>query len=162
MVPAVRVASAAELPALGAIERAADGVFAAVGIVFPPGGTVIGTATDPADVLVVGDPPVAFAYVGQLDEHLHLHQIAVDPACARQGFGTALMEAVIARAGARGVTLTTFATVPWNGPWYSKLGFSVMPEPGPELAELVREERLGGLDGLGERWVMYRPSQIGT
>lgn len=162
MVPAVRIATAVELSALGDIERAADGVFASVGIVFPPGGAVVETVSDPANVLVAGDPPVAFAYVGELDGHLHLHQIAVDPACARQGIGTALMDAVVARAGSRGVTLTTFASVPWNGPWYSKLGFSVLADPGPELAELVREERLAGLDDLGERWVMYRASQIGT
>ncbi|MCE7009582.1 GNAT family N-acetyltransferase [Kibdelosporangium philippinense] len=158
----MRTASAADLPTLGDIERAADRVFEAVGIVFPPGGTVVDTVTDPADVLVAGDPPVAFAYVGPLDGHLHLHQIAVDPAYARQGLGTALMQAVIARAGARGVTLTTFADVPWNGPWYAKLGFTVLAEPGPELAELVHEERLGGLNALGERWVMYRPSRIRT
>lgn len=161
MVPAVRTADAAELPFLGEIERAADLVFHSVGIVFPPG-TVIDTVQDPDNVLVMGDPPVAFAYVGQLDDHLHLHQIAVHPQHARQGLGTVLMRAVFERAGALGVTLTTFADVPWNMPWYTKLGFFVLETPGPELAAVVREERDAGLDDLGERLVMYRPPQIGT
>ncbi|ONI79327.1 hypothetical protein ALI144C_26255 [Actinosynnema sp. ALI-1.44] len=162
MISAVRIARAAELPALGEIERAADGVFVAVGIVFPPGTTVVETVTDPADVLVTGDPPVAFAYTGQLDAHLHLHQIAVDPAHARRGIGTELMRAVLTRAGDRAVTLTTFADVPWNGPWYRELGFTVFDEPGPELAELVSEERRAGLDALGDRLVMIRHARIGT
>ncbi|ALG07922.1 GNAT family N-acetyltransferase [Kibdelosporangium phytohabitans] len=162
MISAARIARAAELPALGEIERAADGVFSSAGIVFPPGPAVVETATDPADVLVTGDPPVAFAYTGQLDDHLHLHQIAVDPAHAKRGIGTALMRAVFARAGARAVTLTTFADVPWNGPWYRKLGFTVFDEPGPELAGLVIEEREAGLDALGERLVMIRRSPSGT
>ena len=162
MISAARTARATELPALGAIERAADGVFASAGIVFPPGPAVVETVPDPADVLVVGDPPVAFAYTGLLDGHLHLHQIAVDPAHARQGIGTTLMRAVFARAGTRAVTLTTFADVPWNGPWYRGLGFTVFREPGPELAELVHEERAAGLAALGERLVMIRPSPTGT
>lgn len=162
MISAARTARAAELPLLGEIERAADEVFAPAGIVFPPGPPVVRSVTDPADVLVMGDPPVAFAYTGPLDEHLHLHQIAVDPGRARRGIGTALMRAVFARAGTRAVTLTTFADVPWNGPWYRGLGFTEFEEPGPELAELVAEERAAGLAALGERVVLIRPPRSGT
>jgi GNAT superfamily N-acetyltransferase len=161
MIPAVRTADAAELPILGEIERAADLVFRSVGIVFPPG-TVIDTVDDPDNVLVMGEPPIAFAYVGQLDDHLHLHQIAVHPQLAQRGLGTVLMQAVIRRAGALGVTLTTFADVPWNRPWYAKLGFVEFTTPGPELTALVAEEAAAGLADLGERLIMYRPSQTGT
>jgi GNAT superfamily N-acetyltransferase len=112
--------------------------------------------TDPSKVLVVGDPPVAFAYADRLDSHLHLHQIAVHPAHARQGIGSALIAAVITRADGVGITLTTFRDVPWNGPWYAKLGFSELAEPGPELAALVAEERAAGLDDLGARQVLIR------
>nr|WP_042181093.1 GNAT family N-acetyltransferase [Kibdelosporangium sp. MJ126-NF4]CEL14801.1 probable acetyltransferase [Kibdelosporangium sp. MJ126-NF4]CTQ96570.1 probable acetyltransferase [Kibdelosporangium sp. MJ126-NF4] len=162
MISAVRIASAAELPALGDVERAADGMFASVGIVFPPGAAVVETVADPADVLVTGDPPVAFAYTGPLDGHLHVHQIAVRPDHTRRGLGTALMNAVFARAGARSVTLTTFADVPWNGPWYRGLGFTVLEQPGPELGKLVIEERRAGLDALGARLVMIRRARTGT
>jgi GNAT superfamily N-acetyltransferase len=140
---------------LGDVERAADTMFAPLGIVFPPG-TVIDEVKDPAQVLVAGDPPVAFAYVMRLDEHLHLEQIAVRPEHTRRGIGLALMAAVIERAGALGVTLTTFRDVPWNAPWYARQGFVEVDQPGPGLAALIEEERLAGLDGLGHRVAMYR------
>lgn len=147
--------SLAELPTLGEIERAADGLFEPLGIVFPPG-SVIDSVTDPSKVLVAGDQPVAFAYADHLDSHLHLHQIAVHPAHARQGIGAALMAAVFARAEGVGVTLTTFRDVPWNGPWYARLGFAELTSPGPGLAALIAEERAAGLDDLGVRQVMIR------
>ncbi|GAA3138287.1 GNAT family N-acetyltransferase [Nonomuraea salmonea] len=62
---------------------------------------------------------------------MHLDQLAVRPERMRQGIGGRLVAAVIdhARAcGAPGVTLTTFRDVPWNGPWYARHGFSVLPE----------------------------------
>jgi GNAT superfamily N-acetyltransferase len=161
MIPAVRTAAAAELPILAEIERAADLVFRSVGIVFPPG-TVIDTVDDPSLVLVMGEPPIAFAYTARLDEHVHLHQIAVHPQHAQRGLGTVLMEAVFERADSLGVTLTTFADVPWNRPWYAKLGFVELVSPGPELTAVVKAEREAGLEELGKRLVMYRAPQIGT
>jgi hypothetical protein len=44
------------------------------------------------------------------------------------------------------VTLTTFRDVPWNRPWYERLGFRVLGEDelGPELrARRDEEEHLG-------------------
>lgn len=161
MVPAVRTAVAAELPLLGDIERAADGLFAPLGIVFPPG-TVIDEVGDRAHVLVAGDPPVAFAYVGPVGPDLHVHQIAVHPRHARQGIGTALMAAVFDLAGPRAVTLTTFRDIAWNGPWYVRLGFSEVAEPGPELADVIAAEHAAGLDDLGRRVAMRRVPGIGT
>jgi GNAT superfamily N-acetyltransferase len=138
---------------LGDVERAADGMFVPLGILFPPG-TVIDEADDPSKVLVVGDPPVAFAYADRLDSRLHLHQIAVHPDHGRRGIGSALMAAVIARAGDADVTLTTFRDVPWNGPWYAGLGFVELTSPGPGLSALIAEEL--PLTGLGERVVLFR------
>ncbi|TCO52587.1 GNAT family N-acetyltransferase [Actinocrispum wychmicini] len=153
MVPVVRPPAVTELPQLGEIERAADTLFEPLGIVFQPG-SVIDEVSDPGKVLVVGDPPVAFAYADRLDTRLHLHQIAVHPAHVRTGIGSALMAAVIGRAGSAGVTLTTFRDVPWNGPWYARLGFVELADPGPDLAALVAAER--DLAELGPRVVLYR------
>lgn len=153
MVPVVRTPAVTELPQLGEIERAADTLFEPLGIVFPPG-TVVDDVSDPANVLVVGDPPVAFAYTDWLDGRLHLHQIAVHPVHVRSGIGTALMAAVMERAGSAGVTLTTFRDVPWNGPWYARLGFVELTDLGPELAALVRAEH--DLSELGPRVVLHR------
>ena len=46
------------------------------------------------------------------------------------------------------VTLTTFVDVPWNGPLYAHLGFTVMSEAeiGPELRSIQDGEAAHGLD----------------
>ena len=147
----VRWAEAGELPALVAVEQAADGLFEQVGIVFPPGTTMIEEVSDPGAVLVEGAPPAGFALIGRVDGNLHLDQLAVHPDRMRQGIGGRLVEAVLAHAtatGAPGVTLTTFRDVPWNAPWYARHGFTVLPEAawGPELRALVLHERELGIE----------------
>jgi hypothetical protein len=44
--------------------------------------------------------------------------------------------------GRAAITLTTFRDVPWNAPYYERLGFTVVEpaDQGPELAALVAEE----------------------
>ncbi|MQA09127.1 MAG: GNAT family N-acetyltransferase [Pseudonocardiaceae bacterium] len=159
---AIRRAEPAEWPRLADIERAADGMFADVGIVFPPG-FMIDEAGPDDPVWVAGKPPVGFAYaaieVGTIDgEACHLHQLAVHPDHGRSGTGTALLNTVISYATARSmpVTLTTFRDIPWNGPWYAKHGFVEWPPErwGPRIGEIVRDERAAGLHLLGERVVL--------
>jgi N-acetylglutamate synthase-like GNAT family acetyltransferase len=70
----------------------------------------------------------------------------------RRGIGRALLDHVAALARARGapaLTLTTFAEVPWNGPYYARLGFEVWPDTaqGPGLAAIVARERARWPDG---------------
>lgn len=153
----VRWATAAELSGLVAIEVAADGLFAEVGIVFPPGTTMVEEVADPSAVLVDGDPPRGFAMVSEVDGHLHLDQLAVHPDHMRQGIGGRLLRAVLDHAAALGtsVTLTTFRDVAWNAPWYSSRGFEVLEpgEWGPELTKLVEHERELGIE-LAPRVVM--------
>ena len=60
-----------------------------------------------------------------------------------------------ARRGYDELTLTTFADVPFNAPWYQRLGFRVVQghdAVGPELAGIVDQER--DLTRLGTRVVM--------
>jgi GNAT superfamily N-acetyltransferase len=147
----VRWAEFADLPALVAVERAADGLFEQVGITFPPGTTMIEEVDDPGLVLVEGEPPAGFALMGHLDGNVHLDQLAVHPGRMRQGIGGRLVQAVLdhARAtGAPAVTLTTFRDVPWNAPWYERHGFTVLPEGewGPQLRALVAHERELGIE----------------
>jgi hypothetical protein len=59
--------------------------------------------------------------------------------------GAALIDHVAAwalRQGARALTLTTFRDVPWNTPYYERLGFKVVEgeEVGPGLRAIVRTE----------------------
>ncbi|SEF54239.1 Acetyltransferase (GNAT) domain-containing protein [Thermomonospora echinospora] len=156
---AVREAQARDLALLPEIERSADGVFASLGIVFPPGPTVIEEVGADARVLVVGEPPVGFAAVVELDGHPHLEQIALSAGHTGRGIGGLLLERVVAQATGP-LTLITFRHVPWNGPWYARHGFTELPEErwGPQLRAHWQAEIDGGLHALGPRLVMCRRS----
>lgn len=117
-----------------------------------------------ATVAVEGDGQVVgFALVDLVDGHAHLEEIDVDPAAQGLGIGALLLDHVVGAATAAGrapVTLTTFADVPWNRPWYERHGFVVLadddPGFGPELRRRVVEEAAHGLD-TAIRVVMARP-----
>lgn len=161
---AVRSARPADLPLLPAIEVAADRPFAGLGIVFPPGPTVIEEviARTGDDVVVAGDPPVGYSATRPLDGGTYLIQIAVHPDHARRGIGTAILREVVERAaaaGSAGVSLLTFRDVPWNAPWYARHGFAEQPEEewGPGIRAQWDAEVASGLHELGPRVVMWRP-----
>ena len=152
----VRPAEPGDLPMLARVEAAADrlviaslgcdaGLFADV----QPGER---RAAQPGFLLVVGRPVVGFAHVLEEDEMAHLQQLCVDPAQGRGGRGTALVEACcteVARRGHAELTLTTFADLPYNRPFYERLGFAVVPEPAGVLARHLRAE--AAYDALSPR-----------
>jgi len=81
----------------------------------------------------------------------HLEEIDVHPSHGRRGLGRALVRAVCDWAIVSGyvmLTLTTFRDVPWNLPFYARLGFvEISCETlRPELAAVVCEEAHRGLD----------------
>jgi len=97
------------------------------------------------------DRPVGYAVVDVVDGNAHLEQLSVRPDHQGTGIGRALIERVRAWAeesGRPAVTLSTFATVPWNGPLYAHLGFVAIPEDenGPELRAVRDVETRHGLD----------------
>jgi GNAT superfamily N-acetyltransferase len=97
------------------------------------------------------DTPVGYAVVDVVDGCAHVEQVSVRPDRQGQGVGRALLDRVeswAASSGLDGVTLTTFADVPWNRPLYEHLGFRVLAEAeiGPELRALVAKETAHGLD----------------
>ncbi len=149
----IRPAGPPDLPALPAIEKSSDAMFADYGIVFPPGPMVVEVLIDDgADLTVIGDPPKGFAGVVTLDGHPHLEQISVHADHTGAGLGTRLL----AHVAVPGMTLITFRGIPWNGPWYSRHGFAEWPESawGPELTAHWRAEVAAGLHVLGPRLVM--------
>jgi GNAT superfamily N-acetyltransferase len=103
-------------------------------------------------IALSGETPVGFALVEWLAGDLpHLQEMDVAPEHGRRGIGTALLRAVldgVARAGHSQVTLTTFRSVPWNMPFYARLGFVEIPphELRPELEAVVLDEAGRGLD----------------
>jgi GNAT superfamily N-acetyltransferase len=104
-------------------------------------------------VALAGDAPVGFALVEMLASDLpHLEELDVHPRHGRRGVGTALVRTVcewVARSGYSAVTLTTFRDVPWNMPFYARLGFEEVPRAGlrPELVAIVHDEAVRGLEG---------------
>jgi GNAT superfamily N-acetyltransferase len=107
--------------------------------------------------------PVAHLLAEVVDGTAHIDQVSVDPAHARQGVGRALIAAVARWADAHGlptITLTTFRDVPWNGPYYGRLGFAVVPADAvtPGLRRIRETERSRGLDAW-PRVVMSCPTQ---
>jgi GNAT superfamily N-acetyltransferase len=159
-VAAVRVASPADLREVPAVEEAADALFRERGALDLPAAA---SAVDRAGawrVLVVGQPVVGFAVLERVDGDVHLEQLSVHPSAMRQGLGAALLSASVdeARAaGARRVTLLTYADVPWNAPWYARHGWQVTDDLGPELEALAEHEVELGLTRHGRRVAMARP-----
>ncbi|MBL8952530.1 MAG: GNAT family N-acetyltransferase [Myxococcaceae bacterium] len=91
---------------------------------------------------VEGDVVAGFAAIEHLDGTAHLEQLSVRRDFARRGIGAALLRHAIEEA--RGpLTLTTYAHVPWNAPWYARMGFVRLDETtlGPALRDRMTEER---------------------
>ncbi|MBB4935337.1 ribosomal protein S18 acetylase RimI-like enzyme [Lipingzhangella halophila] len=147
----IRIGGPADVPRLAEVSRAAFALFGQAGLDLPP--------DDPeaelsgAGRLLVAEFPgpeggplaVGFAQLVELDGHAHLAEISVHPDYGRRGVGSALLEAACADAAGRGLaamTLTTFRDVPFNGPWYARMGFTELPREqwGAELAAQWRAE----------------------
>ncbi len=97
------------------------------------------------------DCPAGFLITEMVDGCVHVEQVSVDPGSARRGLGRALLDHAAqqaAAAGVRAVTLTTFAQVPWNAPYYARCGFRVLTdaEVTPGLRAIRRREAAFGLD----------------
>ena len=111
-------------------------------------------AVDEADV------PVGFAAVGPLDGQGYLHEIDVHPEHGQRGLGRRLVEAACDWAREQGFTqiqLSTFRHIPWNAPFYARLGFRELAdsELGPDLLAERRHEADAGLD-MTKRMFMRR------
>lgn len=97
--------------------------------------------------------PVAYALLEPLDGAVHIEQITVHPEYAHRRLGRALIEHAAARAAqdrATALTLTTFAGVPWNAPYYLRCGFRVLEER--ELTAGLRKIRAQEAEAGLDRW----------
>jgi GNAT superfamily N-acetyltransferase len=106
--------------------------------------------------------PVGFAHATVLEPGIaHLQEIDVHPEHGRRGLGRRLVIAVCRWAATNGyscVTLTTFRDVPWNMPFYARLGFEEIPpeDLSPALLSVIEDETRRGLDPR-RRAAMRRP-----
>ncbi|CAI1693023.1 acetyltransferase [Serratia quinivorans] len=75
---------------------------------------------------------VGFIAVTVQQQEWHIAELSVAAHWQRQGIGRRLIAEVAAQArlqGAQRLTLTTFIEVPWNAPYYQRLGFRpIAPE----------------------------------
>ncbi len=93
---------------------------------------------------------IGFALMEIIDMGVHLAEVDVLPSYGRKGVGASLVKSVCSWAEKNGfkcVTLTTFKDVPWNAPFYRKLGFRVMnpDEYPPDIIFRVKKEHEQGL-----------------
>jgi GNAT superfamily N-acetyltransferase len=97
------------------------------------------------------DRPVGYLILDVVDGAAHVEQVSVHPDHARNGLGRALIEHAASWARARdlhSLTLTTYVDVPWNGPYYERLGFRYLAagEETPGLGAIRDGERALGLE----------------
>ena len=144
----LRLARPADAEKMPAIEAAAGKLFESVdGLA-----GVAGDQTLPLDrlqryirkghclVAHVGETMAGFLANEPFGRELHVWEMSVHPDCQRRGIGAGLLRACMIDArnsGFKAVTLTTFRDVPWNGPFYARLGFE-------EVTALDAHPRLAG------------------
>lgn len=96
------------------------------------------------------DVPVGFALIMMVDGLPHLRELDVLTRWQRRGVGKRLITAIVQDARDTGhawLTLTTFADVPWNAPYYARLGFEpiALGAMGSEMREVFEHEAPGDL-----------------
>jgi GNAT superfamily N-acetyltransferase len=155
----IRSAQESDLLAVQAIERAAGRLFGELGMTAvaddePPSLEALRHHLDAGRAWVrtdAGDRPVAYLLADVVDGCAHLEQVTVHPDAARRGLGRELVGHLVAWArhhDLAAVTLTTFADVPWNAPYYRRLGFRCLDpaELTPGLRAIRAAEADRGLD----------------
>lgn len=157
----IRPAGAADIPVLQQIEVRAGESFAVVGM-----DAIAGDEPLSAEVLGefvlddrawvwedAGRGPVGYLIASIVDGNAHIDQVSVLPDCRGSGIGRRLIDRAVrwaANLRLPAITLTTFTEVPWNGPYYRRLGFRYLDPAAetPQLHALRAAEIAHGLD----RW----------
>lgn len=114
--------------------------------------------------IVLGqDRPVkaGFAVAEPLADGLHLFELSVHKDWQGYGLGKAMVQQLQQIARQRGygqITLTTYRSLPWNGPFYEKLGFDYLAPnlQSAEISDILRKEIKAGAnqrDRCAMRWL---------
>ncbi|HHA1898095.1 GNAT family N-acetyltransferase [Enterobacter cloacae] len=97
---------------------------------------------------LANDQPVGFILAELHVSSLFIVELSVHLDWQGKGIGRRLIACVADQARKRGLaslTLTTFRDVPWNAPFYARLGFEMITTLTPELREKREEEMAHGL-----------------
>lgn len=154
----IRLANADDLHLLPAIERAAGELFRPLGMDAiaddkPPTLESLRTYQQAGRAFVGDDEGrvVAYLVLEVIAETAHIEQVTVHPEFSHRRIGRDLIDTAAGWAvdhGLASLTLTTYLHVPWNAPYYARLGFTIVPdfEQPPEMQAVCRTERERGLD----------------
>lgn len=164
----IRKPRSSDIPDLAYVERSAAEIFRTVKLDF----LVDNPTADPYSLVAMAnanhlwiaadkfDQPIGFAAGEYLDGNFHLVEISVAINFQGMGVGRALMEQLveqIRREGYKAMTLTTYRDLPWNAPWYSRMGFFEVnaQEMGKTFEDILEIEAKHGLD-INNRCVMVK------
>lgn len=153
-----RPTAAADCAALPAIERAASQRFLPLPeLAWLASGPVITCeqhqqySHDELSWLALSDDdPIGFVVAEAQGTSLFIVEISLHIAWQGQGLGRRLLIYVAEQARQKGftaLTLTTFRDVPWNAPWYARMGFEILSEAtsSAEIRHKRTEETAHGL-----------------
>lgn len=169
----IQQAIADHAPLLAAIEIAAAGIF-------PPGSIPDHIRLDSTPLamlleavqdgllwvaLAEDGKPVGYALVQLIKDAALLAQMDVHPDHMRRGVGSALIGQVVEHLQLRNKTtlyLTTFTHVPWNAPFYAKMGFATMSSVDVPLflQDILKEEKRYGLPNRTAMCLDYARKKI--
>jgi GNAT superfamily N-acetyltransferase len=168
----IRAATAGDAAGLPDVERAAGTTFRNLpDLAWIADGDPMG-ATDHLRFIAQGTSWVAeedgraigFLAAERAGPELHIVELSVRPEHQGHGVGRRLIAAALAEAdnaGLTAVTLTTFRDVPWNAPFYARVGFKEVP-PGAlssRLAAATAQESARGLPAERRCAMRYPLSQ---
>ena len=164
----IRLARPEDAPAMPAIERAAGTLFQRI----EGFEGIAGQGTVPVErltryigrghclVAAANDALIGFLVTEPFGRELHVYEFSVHPDWQGQGVGSALLRACFIDAhntGFAAITLTTFVEIPWNAPFYRRMGFSdIHPASHARLASELEKEYRHGMPA-GSRVGMIRP-----
>ena len=134
----IRPAQLTDLPALPEIEQQAAQLFAPFGLYE----LFARHTTAPAEfaayqqaghlwVAIEDNRPVGFIIASVMGDDAYINEVDVLPPYGQRGIGRALIETVCQWAQAQkltGISLSTQSNIPWNAPFYARLGFHVVSE----------------------------------
>lgn len=152
-----RPARPEEIETIRALERASAqrfvGLMDALAADEPSPASVLGIRIADGGLIVAveGDALVGFAMFRRVETRAYVEQLDVLPAFAGRGVGAALLDEVANQAraaGLDGLSLSTFRTVPWNAPYYRRLGFIDVADEAltPGMLAIRAEHLVRGLD----------------
>jgi GNAT superfamily N-acetyltransferase len=168
-VTVIRTARPEDLMGLQEIERIAGTAFRDLGMAEvanddPPAMVDLSRFQRDGRAWVTTDPadhPIGYLLLDIVDSCAHVEQVSIHPRHAHHRLGSALLDTATTWArdhGLAAVTLTTYAEVAWNAPYYQRLGFTPLTDQqlGPELRRILDHEAARGLAGW-PRVAMSRP-----